>query len=52
VARLARIAFWCDEEPPRRGPLVGLGISNSRHCDYLLMRGRPPYQVGPGRRCS
>ena len=26
VARLASIAFWCEDDPPRRGPLVGLGI--------------------------
>ena len=29
VARLARIAFWCEDDPPRRGPLVGLGIAIS-----------------------
>ena len=29
VARLARIAFWCEDDPPRRGPLVGLGIADA-----------------------
>src|SRR5690606_30486964 len=29
VARLANIAFWCEDDPPRRGPLVGLGIGDS-----------------------
>src|ERR1700722_5473126 len=43
VARLARIAFWCEDDPPRRGPLVGLGIATSPKW------GRSPYQVGPGR---
>ena len=27
VARFARIAFWWLDDPPRRGPLVGLGMA-------------------------
>src|SRR5690606_37105454 len=26
VARLAKIAFWCDADPPKRAPFLGLGI--------------------------
>ncbi|RWA18697.1 hypothetical protein MBRU_05695 [Mycolicibacterium brumae DSM 44177] len=27
VARLASSAFWCEDDPPKRAPLVGLGIA-------------------------
>ena len=26
LARLASSAFWCEDDPPRRGPLEGLGM--------------------------
>src|SRR6185437_14691468 len=40
VARLARIAFWCEDDPPRRGPLVGLGIATISYVGPAPVSGR------------